>query len=218
MTSWDNEMSLHRDAFLLLDQAGEVVDRFLEFGQQRRQEARGHGRGDFAEIPDHSIAAAAEPRPDRGSRAAVILQHSPGVVQFVGADDEQGLVRGVLEMVDVGDFASLPRRFGRFVGVGASEHQFGNLIAVALANQASHGFATLVFDGVMQHGGNGLGFRTAIFEDETRDGQQMRDVRNLRPFAILVRVEIGGKVEGFGELRREGHRVRQAGLQEGRNG
>ena len=43
--------------------------------------------------------------------------------------------------------------------------------------------AALIFDGVVQQGRDRLVLVAAVFQDDGRDGEQVRDIRHVGPFA-----------------------------------
>ena len=64
-------------------------------------------------------------------------------------------------MAQVGVLAFAPRWFRRFEGVAACRDDGRNLFAEALADRGEDLLAALVLGGVVQEGGDGLGFGPA---------------------------------------------------------
>src|SRR6202050_5919162 len=61
-------------------------------------------------VPESSIAAAVEPRPERFSDVAVVGKNGAHIVQFVGGGNQPGLRIGCFQMPDVRFFAFPPPR------------------------------------------------------------------------------------------------------------
>ena len=66
-------------------------------------------------------------------------------------------------------------------------------LAKTFANLGQHGSAATVLHHVMQRRRNGLVFITARFQDQRRDAQHMRDVRDFALLPSLAAVFSSGK-------------------------
>ena len=77
-------------------------------------------------------------------------------MQLVRRGDSEHGWRCVFEMPQVRLLAGSPRRFGRLVGVAECAHHFSNHVAEFLPDQLQGGWATLVFNGVVEQPGDGL--------------------------------------------------------------
>jgi hypothetical protein len=75
----------------------------------------------------------------------------------------------------------------------------GDTVAKTLADFGKHGMTPAVFNDVVEEGGDGLVFIASGLEDKSRDGHEMRDVRDRGFLARLMRVLFGGEEEGFVE-------------------
>ena len=86
-------------------------------------------------------------------------------------------------MRDVIFFALAPRRLEQTIAVGTAVDNRRDVVTKAVANLLARLRAALIFDRIVQQCGDGFIFRTAVFEDDAGDCQQMGDVRCLRAFA-----------------------------------
>jgi len=118
----------------------------------------------------------------------------------------------VVERLDVARLAIEPRWLGLLGGVGAVLDDFKHLAAKSSPDflpQVLHAqFQRRVFQRVMQQRGDGFGLVAAELEDERRDAEKVRDVRDLAAFARLRAMntmgEEKGGVEAVGEGRVQG--------------
>lgn len=85
------------------------------------------------------------------------------------------------------------------LGFGTGIDELGDTIAELLVNLDAGGGPTLVFDRVMEEGGDGAVFVATVFKDEGGDAEEVADVGDGAAFAKLVGVEVGGVGEGLGE-------------------
>ena len=99
-------------------------------------------------------------------------------------------------MIDVGLLAIAPRRLGPDVGVRAAQHGLGHRIAEPPPDLLQHGHPALVFDRVVQQGGNRFVLVAAIFQDDARHAQQMRHVGHAGNLALLFLVQFSGVGQG----------------------
>jgi hypothetical protein len=183
----------------------ELADDAVELVEQRGVAMGAQDVGDAAEIPERAGLAAGETVPDERADLPMVFERRTGVVQFVGRSDEPDAGRGGAKMIEKGLFAGLPRRLDRLIGVAAGADEIGDRVAEATTDFGERGGASLVFDGVMQQGGDGFVLAAAMFQNERSHGKKVRDVRDVGPFATLSGMELRGVDESLLEAGRERH-------------
>ena len=120
-------------------------------------------------VPDDFVSSGVEAIPGAGAGNPKVTHDRTGVVEFVGERDGQGVVVGVLEMVEVGDLALLPGGFvfGIFgQGVGAAFDDVGYAVTEAFADCLEGSLAALVFGAVVQEGSDGHVLISPGFQDQ----------------------------------------------------
>jgi len=105
----------------------------------------------------------------------------------------------------IGLLALAPRPLGAHGGVAAIQHDGGHLRPEALFDVRGGGVGVL--DGVMQEAGDGVVLLAAVLRQQRGHGEQVRQVRDPRPFAYLRPVQLHGPRHSFGVPlgRRGGH-------------
>lgn len=93
-------------------------------------------------------------------------------MQLVARADELHLGWLTPELLDVGDLALLPRRFGAHRGVGERGHEACNALT-ELRSQLGLGRTLDVLEVVVEHGGDDLVLVAPILGDPGRDLEQM---------------------------------------------
>src|SRR5918998_1058547 len=78
---------------------------------------------------------------------------------------------------------------GNNVRVRSAVHDIGNRITEATPDLLSGGRPALVFDSVVQEGGDHFVLRTTVLPYDGGDGQQVRHVRNVRALTHLGPVQ-----------------------------
>lgn len=120
----------------------------------------------------------AEPVPQRRTDGAEVGEDGAGVVQLVARGNEQRI--GVLlggKVCQVGGLTIAPCRFGlpgNADGVGAAEHDVGDVVAEVPADSGFGGGPVgRVLDAVVQQPADRSVLASAVFQDERGDGQEV---------------------------------------------
>jgi len=90
-------------------------------------------------------------------------------------------------MCDVRFFPHATLGLWELFGVGASAHNRSDLISKALANEPQYDRAALVLDGIVQQSRDRLVLRSAGFQ---HNGVNSEQVRNVGPLASLPGVQV----------------------------
>ena len=106
--------------------------------------------------------------------------------------DEQGAWLLFRQRGDVGFLALAPFRFRFDPRVRAVGDDRRHGIAEALPNFLEDRFAALVFDRIVEEGGDSLILVAAVLEDECGDGEQVGNVGDIRALSTLLAVEATG--------------------------
>src|SRR5262249_44550543 len=101
-------------------------------------------------IPKSAILFSTESLENLETMPSKLSQNRTRVVQLIRCRYQPGLRIRSLEMVDVRAFSFQPRWLWRFVGVGASINDFGDVIAEFLPDVVQSFRATAIFHGVMK--------------------------------------------------------------------
>jgi hypothetical protein len=162
--------------------------------------SRAKGLDHGAVVPELVRTTAVEAFPSVGADRAKSPEDVAGVVELVGGDDEAGSDRLVSHAFDVRLLSPFPLRLAgaSALGVGAGVDDVENLLAEPDTDRLAI-LRAEVLDRVVEEGGDRLGLRTAVVEDEAGDSEEVRGVRDVGAFSELIGVEGAGVGEGFVE-------------------
>lgn len=171
----------------------------LEFGDDAVElvhDGRGARGAKFiykrAEIPERALFAAFEARPDFIPDGAKVAEYFASVVDFVGGGDQADVGRRFADMPQIIFFALAPGRLGVGKGVAAALDDARDAAAELVADLGETRAASLVFDRVVEEGGDGGVLVTTVFKDDGSDAQEVPDVGTGGAFARLAGVQPRG--------------------------
>src|SRR5687768_15552859 len=78
-----------------------------------------------------------------------------------------------------------PLRFRHDISVGAPVNDIGYRLTESLANVLNTTTATGVFARIVEQGADRFIFISSVFQGDTRDAEQVRQIRDFRTFAEL---------------------------------
>ncbi len=100
-------------------------------------------------------------------------------------------------MLNIYFLASAPGRFRDDLRICASVNYFRDALAEALPHLFTCFCSALILNSIVQQRRYCLIFVGSVFEDDTRDPKQVRDVWGLRAFTKLFGVKLCGEDESF---------------------
>jgi hypothetical protein len=138
----------------------------------------------------------------------MVLDGCRDVVDLVGGRDEGDVDINAAQVMEIGGLASEPRRlggaFGR-EGVRQTVNQPLDVRPEFGVDGVETTVTAMVFGGIVEDGGDGLILGPAMFENEARDAEEVRQIGDRFVFASVGRMEdaryIHSPDEPIGELR-----------------
>ena len=108
-------------------------------------------------------------------------------------------------MIDVSAFSFQPRRFWRLICVGASIHDFSDVIAKFFPDIAQSFRTATIFNRVMKQRADRFAFIRAVLERDGSHAKNMRHERNSRFFARLIAMGTRRVDQSFFKFLRQFH-------------
>ena len=147
-------------------------------------------------VPQRAVFASLEAVKHRIPEFAEIRKNRTYIVQLIRRRN-QGYFRVCLlaDVTNVSLFALQPWRFGFDFRIGTSFDDVRHSLSVLRSNALQRGESTLIFDGIMQQGGNRHFFIAARLDHQRSHTEQMRDVRDIVPTLLhLTSMQFGGEI------------------------
>src|SRR6266496_3869662 len=111
-------------------------------------------------------------------------------------------------MLDISTFSVQPRRLWRFIRVGATVNDPGNVVAKSFPDIAQPFRAAAIFHRIMKKRADRLGLVRPVLKRDRSDAKNMRDVRNPCFLASLIPMRPSRINQRFLKLLRQLHLIR----------
>src|SRR5438093_9109649 len=108
-------------------------------------------------------------------------------------------------MLDVSSFSFQPRRLWRVISVRTTVNDPGHVLAEFFPDITQSFRPTAIFHSIMKKRADRFGFIGAVLKRDSRDAQNMRDVRNPRFLARLITMRSSRINQRFLKLRAKVH-------------
>jgi hypothetical protein len=178
------------------------ADRPIEFLRQFSRAETEKNIRELPIVPEGTLLPAGKARPKVIAENTEIADDGARIVEFIGTGYEARGSGDVLDMGDVSLFALRPGRLRYCFGIRAVfndlKDTFPKLRADFLAQggNASTVTGALTLDGIMEQRRNGFVLTAAVFEDDSRDTDEMGNVGDVRFLSDLLRMEPCRKGKG----------------------
>lgn len=161
-------------------------------------------------VPEDVLTAGIEPAPVISAQMAGVGQQRSEVVKLVTQGDNQGRIRLMADGSNVEFLSVLPVggiSFGLVYSIAVVFHDSCHLVSKLPSDEAKnvlgsfgsvHPINLSIFGCIVQKAANGFVFVSPVLNNESRDLEQVRDVRDVGALSRVLLVNLQGKVKRLG--------------------